>query len=440
MHASDGALSRSAISVTPTVTAVNDAPVLSGSGGTLAYTENDGPKVIDAELTITDEDDANIASATITISSGFQSSEDVLAFTDTNDINGSWNQSTGVLTLSGSATKANYEAALESVTYNNTSENPNTTDRTISWQINDGTDNSSAVTSTISLASVNDAPISSGALTNTQANEAGINSNGSLQAGVNANGSAAALMANITDVDGNSFTISQGKKSTSGTFANVPSSSTSTNGLTIAGLYGSLKVGADGSYVYTVDQSNASVDALREDQSLTDSFTLLVSDEAGGSVEQTLNLTIDGTNDPPNLKSSISDSPIEYGRITNLNHNWQDITLSSSFVDPVVIAGDMSYRGGDASVARVRAHPDDAGKISNRFQIKLVESSEHDGPHTTEIISYLVVESGSGVLPDGTLFSAGKTTLTAYESFVSVSIPNWARQSNSIDSIANQCQ
>ena len=52
-------------------------------------------------------------------------------------------------------------------------------------------------------------------------------------------------------------------------------------------------------------------------------------------------------------------------------------------------------------VVRVRAHPDDSGKISNRFQIKLVESSEHDGPHTTEIISYLVVESGSGVLPMG---------------------------------------
>ena len=120
----------------------------------------------------------------------------------------------------------------------------------------------------------------------------------------------------------------------------------STNGLAIDGSYGSLKVGADGSYIYLVDQSNVSVDALRENQSLTDSFTLLVSDGAGGSVEQTLNLTIDGTNDT-NLKSSISDSPIEYGRITNLNHNWQDITLSSS-VDPVVIAGDLSYRGGDA--------------------------------------------------------------------------------------------
>ena len=72
---------------------------------------------------------------------------------------------------------------------------------------------------------------------------------------------------------------------------------------------------------------------------------------------------------------------------------------------------------------RVRAHPDDAGKISNRFQIKLVESSEHNGPHATEIISYGLL-SRARELPDGTLFSAGKTTLTAYESFVSVSIPS----------------
>ncbi|QNI94086.1 putative cadherin domain-containing protein [Synechococcus sp. A15-127] len=279
----------------------------------------------------------------------------------------------------------------------------------------------------ITVSGVNDAPTTSGVITNTQANEAGINSDGSAQAGVNASGSAAALMATITDVDGNSLTISQGKKATSGSYANVPTSSTSTNGLAIAGTYGSLNVGADGSYLYTVDQGNAAVDALREDQSLTDSFTLLVSDGAGGSVEQSLALTIDGTNDAPYFKSGesgLSPTPIEYGTISDLLHDWKTITLSSSFVDPVVIAGDMSLRGGDEAVTRVRAHPDDAGKITNRFQIKLVESSDHDGPHTTEIISYLVVESGSWELEDGTKFSAGKTPLSAYESFVSVPIPD----------------
>ena len=77
---------------------------------------------------------------------------------------GSWNASTGVLTLTGSDSLANYKAALESVTYNNTSDNPNTADRTISWVVNDGDTDSSAVTSTISVAEVNDPPSITGDL------------------------------------------------------------------------------------------------------------------------------------------------------------------------------------------------------------------------------------------------------------------------------------
>ena len=95
---------------------------------------------------------------TVTISEGFLSAEDVLAFSNTSAITGSWNNSTGVLTLSGSDTLANYEAALESVTYNDTSENPHTGDLTISWVVNDGDADSAAVTSTVTVAAVNDAP------------------------------------------------------------------------------------------------------------------------------------------------------------------------------------------------------------------------------------------------------------------------------------------
>ena len=97
--------------------------VVSDAGGTLAYTEGDGAVVIDSTLTITDVDDTNIESATVTISSGYQSSEDVLAFSDANGITGSWDSGTGVLSLSGSATKANYELAFESITYQNTNTN-----------------------------------------------------------------------------------------------------------------------------------------------------------------------------------------------------------------------------------------------------------------------------------------------------------------------------
>ena len=135
----DGDSNSAAVTSTITVAAVNDAPTVSDAAGTLAFTENDGASVIDSTLTISDADDTNIESATITISSGFQTTEDVLAFSDANGITGTWNHQRRLLTLTGSATKAQYEAALESVTYNNTSDDPNTANRTISWVVNDGT-------------------------------------------------------------------------------------------------------------------------------------------------------------------------------------------------------------------------------------------------------------------------------------------------------------
>ena len=143
----------------------NDAPVVSGNDVTLAYTENDGAVLIDSALSIADADSTNLSGATITISSGFVSGgEDVLSFTSGNGISGTFDNSTGVLSLSGSATKANYETALESVKYENTSENPNTANRVVSWVVTDGSNSSSAVYSTITVgAADNDAPSLGGA-------------------------------------------------------------------------------------------------------------------------------------------------------------------------------------------------------------------------------------------------------------------------------------
>ncbi|WP_208123114.1 hypothetical protein, partial [Cysteiniphilum halobium] len=84
---------------------------------------------------------------------------DILAFVDTANISGSFNATTGVLSLSGSDTLANYQAALRSVTYQNTSDNPNPLARTVSFVVNDGDVNSTAATSTITVTAVNDAPI-----------------------------------------------------------------------------------------------------------------------------------------------------------------------------------------------------------------------------------------------------------------------------------------
>ena len=70
----------------------------------------------------------------------------------------SWDQDTGRLTLSGTASVADYQAALRSITYNNRSESPDTGDRTLRFVVNDGLDDSDVATSTITVAAVNDAP------------------------------------------------------------------------------------------------------------------------------------------------------------------------------------------------------------------------------------------------------------------------------------------
>ncbi|HEY6759906.1 MAG TPA: right-handed parallel beta-helix repeat-containing protein, partial [Baekduia sp.] len=64
--------------------------------------------------------------------------EDVLAFSDTSTITGSYDGSTGTLTLSGTDTVAAYQAALRAVTSRDTSDTPSTTDRTVTFVVDDG--------------------------------------------------------------------------------------------------------------------------------------------------------------------------------------------------------------------------------------------------------------------------------------------------------------
>ena len=54
---------------------------------------------------------------------------------------------------------ANYQQVLRTVTYNNTSQNPNTTARVIEFTANDGALASNLATTTLSITAVNDAPV-----------------------------------------------------------------------------------------------------------------------------------------------------------------------------------------------------------------------------------------------------------------------------------------
>jgi hypothetical protein len=154
----DGMVDSAAGTATINVTAVNDVPVVT-AGHTLNYTENQAATAFDPAITVSDLDNANLASATVQITGNYVNGQDVLGFTTQNGITGVFSAGTGTMTLNGSSSVANYQTALASVTYVNTSENPSGLARTVTIITNDGTANSVAKTGTINVTPVNDAPV-----------------------------------------------------------------------------------------------------------------------------------------------------------------------------------------------------------------------------------------------------------------------------------------
>lgn len=143
-----------------TITIVVPPPVVTTSGGITAFTEGGAPVAVDAALTVSQPGGPNLVSGSVSITGGFVSAQDVLIFTNQNGISGTYTAATGVLALTGPPTSlANYQTALRSITYNNTSQNPNTANRTVTFVVNDGAANSNSATKTVSVTAVNNAPV-----------------------------------------------------------------------------------------------------------------------------------------------------------------------------------------------------------------------------------------------------------------------------------------
>jgi hypothetical protein len=132
--------------------AANVAPVLTNiETDPLYYTSGSGAVVITNTLEVSDADNANLTSATVSIITNYKSSQDRLRFTNANNITGSFNVINGVLTLTGKSSVANYQAALRSVKYENTNTTtPNTSERTVQFRVYDGAAYSRTVSRKIS--------------------------------------------------------------------------------------------------------------------------------------------------------------------------------------------------------------------------------------------------------------------------------------------------
>jgi hypothetical protein len=106
--------------------------------GSTNYIENidNTPVAVDAGITVTGGS-SDMPGAKVSITNNFRADQDVLVYTPTNGVTGSYNSATGVLTLtkSGGGNAADFQAAFRNIKYKNTSQNPDTAERTITFVI-----------------------------------------------------------------------------------------------------------------------------------------------------------------------------------------------------------------------------------------------------------------------------------------------------------------
>ena len=287
-----------------TVTPVNDPPVVNGNTSSIAYTSVQSSIAIDNSLIVTDVDDVNIETATVTITTNFVLTEDVLLFTNTVKISGVY--SNGVLTLTGTATKAEYTAALASVMYSNTNNRPSILTRSIRFLANDGDLNSAPFNRNIIFSITNYPPIASDDAFST-------NEDTPLTTNVTSNDS---------DVDGPGATY-----------------------LLVSGVSdGTLSFNADGSFTYTPNTNYFG----------SDQFTYNRCDGATPNLcdQGIVAITINAINDAPvtvnDAVSTNEDTPVTFNILSNDTDIDNSIDPTTVILTPTSVAGKgtFTYNGG----------------------------------------------------------------------------------------------
>lgn len=84
----------------------------------------------------------------------------------------------------------------------------------------------------------------------------------------------------------------------------------------------------------------------------------------------------------------VTAAQIEKGTITDISETWVTVNLENAFSNPVVVVGPSSKNGGDPLTLRVR------NVQSQSFEVSIKEWIYLDRWHTTEEVSWVVVEAG----------------------------------------------
>jgi hypothetical protein len=163
-------------SVTITITGVggvpNSPPVVdldasgAGTGFTTTYTEGATPiAIVDTDVSVTDANTANMTLASITLVNPQVGDElSVVLASLPPGISVAPGSTTSQIFLTGSATKAAYQTALQAVRFATLGDTPATAARAVEIYVSDGLAYSNVATATVNVVAVNDDPVNVGAL------------------------------------------------------------------------------------------------------------------------------------------------------------------------------------------------------------------------------------------------------------------------------------
>jgi VCBS repeat-containing protein len=222
-------------------------------------------------IPLTIAENASNGSVVGSVSSVDIDSVDNASYTLTNDAGGRFaiNSATGQITVAD-GTLLNFEAA---------------TSHTVVVRATDLGGLFFDKTLTLGVSNVNEAPA---AVANTAtAVEAGGIANAT--AGTNPTGN---VLTNDTDVDAGET------KAVNGVVAGTSASASGSVGMDVAGAYGTINIGADGTFSYVVNNISTAVQALRTSaDTLSDVFTYTMTDSGGLMSTAQMTVTIHGAND-----------------------------------------------------------------------------------------------------------------------------------------------
>jgi len=236
------------------------------------------------------------------------------------------------------------------------------------------------------------------------------------EAGGVANGTAGSALASTTSGVTSLNVLGNDTAATSVTGI-AAGSTAGTVGTALNGQYGTLTLQSNGSYTYTVNNSNATVNALQVGGSLTEVFTYTATD---GTTSKTANLTvtINGTNDAPTVAVALVDQTGSAGTALSYTFDsgtFADVdtgdtkTYTATFADNTALSttGWLSF---DPTTRTFTGTPPAAGTYSVK-----VTCTDSQSATVSDIFDIVVTSATDTTPPTIAVTRSGTGTMTAAE-------------------------